>query len=115
MNPPGRATDPVSAASQVYEYRCFPRRLVEQLVSIYRTMFPHSTVPDEFYEHVVRRLDDQAAQNQEFYAFLSNGAEALNCQTGSAWTDLSEEARLLALRLMEQTPFFQRLRSNFVL
>jgi hypothetical protein len=78
-------------------------------------MFPHSTVPDEFYEHVVRRLDDQAAQNQEFYAFLSNGAEALNCQTGSAWTDLSEEARLLALRLMEQTPFFQRLRSNFVL
>ena len=47
--------------------------------------------------------------------FLSNGVEALNGQAGSAWTGLSEEARLQALKLVEQTPFFQRLRSDFVL
>ena len=64
MNPPVGVTDPASVASEVYKYRYLHPELVEQLVSIYRTMFPHSTVPDEFYEHVVRKLDDEAAQNQ---------------------------------------------------
>jgi hypothetical protein len=115
MNPPAGATDPVSAASQVYKYRCLPPVLVEQLVSIYRTMFPHNTVPDEFYEHVVRKLDDKAAQDQDLFGFLCNGVEALNSQTGCAWTSLMEEARLQALKRVEETSFFQRLRSDFVL
>ena len=46
--------------------------------------------------------------------FLSEGVEALNGQTGSAWIGLSEEARLEALKRAEQTPFFQTLRSDFV-
>jgi hypothetical protein len=78
-------------------------------------MFPHSAVPDEFYEHVVRKFDNQAARDQELSGFLSNGVEALSSQTGTAWTGLSEEARLQALKQVEQTPFFQRLRSDFVL
>ena len=115
MNPPGRATDPVSAASQVYKYHRLSPELVERLISIYRTMFPHSTVPDEFYEHVVRKLDDKAVQDQDLSGLLSNGVEALNRQAGSAWTGLSEEARLQALQRVEQTPFFQTLQSDFVL
>jgi hypothetical protein len=113
MNPVG-VTDPVAVASQAYEYHRLHPELVEQLVSIYRTMFPHGTVPDQFYEHVVRKLDDQAVQNQNLPRLLSEGVEALNGQTGSAWIGLSEEARLEALKRAEQTPFFQRLRSDFV-
>ena len=64
MNPPVGVTDPVSVASQAYKYHRLHPELVEQLVSIYRTMFPQNTVPDEFYEHVVRKLDDQAVQDQ---------------------------------------------------
>jgi hypothetical protein len=109
------AADPVSVASKVCKYRCLPAGLAEQLVSIYLTMFPHSTVPDEFYEHVIRKLDEQALQDQEFSGLLSKSVEALNHQAGSAWTDLSEEARLKALKGLEQTPFFQRLRSDFIL
>jgi hypothetical protein len=112
VSPPSRVTDPVP---QVDKYQRFCPKLGEQLVSIYRIMFPHNGVPDEFYEHVVRKLDDQAGQNQALSGFLSDGVEALNGQAGSAWTDLSEEARLQALKLVEQTPFFQRLRSDFVL
>jgi hypothetical protein len=115
VNPPVGFTDPVSVASKVYKYHRFDPELVEQLVSIYRIMFPHNGVPDEFYEHVVRKLDDKAAQDQNLPSFLSEGLEALNGQTGSAWTGLSEEARLEALKRAEQTPFFQRLRSDFVL
>jgi hypothetical protein len=64
MNPPVGVTDPASVASEVYKYRYLHPELVEQLVSIYRIMFPHNGVPDEFYEHVVRKLDEKAEQNQ---------------------------------------------------
>jgi hypothetical protein len=115
MNPPVGFTDSVSVASEFYKYHRFHPELVEQLVSIYRIMFPHNGIPDEFYEHVVRKLDDKAAQDQNLPSFLSEGVEALNGRTGSAWTGLSEEARLEALKRAEQTPFFKRLRSDFVL
>jgi hypothetical protein len=105
---------PVSVASEVYKYHRLPPGLVEQLVSIYRTMFPHSTIPDEFYEHVVRKLDDQMVQDETLFELLSSGVEALN-QAGPAWTGLQEEGRLTALKAVEHTPFFQRLRSDFVL
>ena len=88
MNPAVGVTAPVSVASEAYAYRRLNPELVEQLVSIYRTMFPHSTVPDEFYEHVVRKLDDKAAQDQNLPSFLSEGVEALKGRTGSAWTGL---------------------------
>ena len=113
MNPP--VTDPASMASEVYKYHRLHPELVEQLVSIYRTMFPHDGVPDEFYEHVVRKLDEKAAQNQNLPSFLSEGVEALNSQTGSAWIGLSAELRLEALKRVEDTPFFRTLRSDFVL
>jgi hypothetical protein len=114
MKPAVGVTDPASAASEVYKYHRFHPELVEQLVSIYRIMFPHSGVPDEFYEHVVRKLDDKAAQDRDLPSFLSEGVESLNRQTGSTWTGLSEEAKLEALKRAEQTPFFQRLRSDFL-
>jgi hypothetical protein len=114
MNPAVGVTVPVSVASEAYEYRHFNPELVEQLLSIYRIMFPHKEVPDEFYEHVVRKLDEKAAQDQELCRLLSVGVESLNGQIGSAWTRLSEEARQQALKRIEQTPFFQRLQSDFV-
>ena len=115
MKEPAGVTEPVSAASEHSKYQCLPQELVEQLVSIYRSMFPHSAVPDEFYEHVVRKLRDQVAYDRDLFGLLSNGVEALSRQAGCAWAGLSEAARLQALQRVEQTPFFQRIRSDFVL
>ena len=81
MNPPVGVTDPASVASEVYKYRYLHPELVEQLVSIYRTMFPHSTVPDEFYEHVVRKLDDKEA-GQPFGVLNT----ARNASTTVSWS-----------------------------
>jgi hypothetical protein len=78
-------------------------------------MFPHKAVPDESYRHVVRKLDDQAAHDHLLPGLLFNGVEALNREAGCAWAGVPEEARLLALQRVEQSPFFQRLRSDFVL
>jgi len=95
-------------------YIFLPPRLVEELVSIYRTMFPHDGISDEFYEYVVRMLDEKAAQNRHLPHFLCEGVEGLTGLTDFRWTDLSEEARLEALQRVEETPFFQTLRSDFV-
>jgi hypothetical protein len=113
--PQAGVTDAVSAASQVQKYHRLSPELVEQFISIYRTMFPHDTVPDEFYEHVVRKLDEQATRDEAFSGFLSDGVEVLSHEAGSAWTALPAEARIQAIKRAEQTPFFQRLRSDFVL
>ena len=109
------ATDAVSAAAQAHKYHRLSPELVERLISIYRTMFAHNAVPDELYEHVVRKLDEQATRDENFSGFLSDGVEVLSREAGSAWAALSGEARLQALERAEQNPFFQRLRSDFVL
>jgi hypothetical protein len=114
MTSPITVADTDSVASPDHKYCCLPAELADQLVSIYRIMFPHDVVPDQFYEHVVRKLDDNAAQDQDLTALLSEGVKALSHQTKAAWTGLSEEARLESLKRVEQTPFFQRLRSDFV-
>ena len=76
MREPALVTRPVSAASEHCKHQCFPQDLVEQLVSICRSMFPHSAVPDEFYEHVVRKLDDQVAHDQNLSGLLFNGVDS---------------------------------------
>jgi hypothetical protein len=42
MSPPVGVTDPAPGASEVYKYRYLHPELVEQLVSIFRIMFPHN-------------------------------------------------------------------------
>jgi hypothetical protein len=81
---------------------------------MYRTMFPHKDVPDEAYERVVRKLDERAAQDRVFALLLFDGIEALNRKTEHKWLTLGEEARAEALRGLELTPFFKKLRAEFV-
>lgn len=61
-------------------------------------MFPHDAIPDEFYEYVVRKLDDKAAQDPDLSRLVFDGVESLNRQTGSPWPGLSEQAKLQALK-----------------
>ena len=114
MNSPIGATVPASVVSEVYQYHRLHPELVEQLISIYRVMFPHDSIPDEFYEHVVQKLDEKAEQNQRPAMFSFRRSRGLNALTGCAWFELPAEAQLEALKRAEQTPFFQTLRSDFV-
>jgi hypothetical protein len=114
MNPSLGVIDPISVTHQEFLYHRLSPELADQLVSIYRTMFPHESIPDDFYEHIVRKLDDKAAQDPQLLDLISDGVEVLQGQAGSPWRDLSEQAKLDSLKRAEQTPFFQRLRSNFV-
>jgi hypothetical protein len=114
MTPPIKAADTGSAPSPDHNYRCLRAELAEELISIFRTMFPHDTLPDEFYQHVTRKLDEKAAGDADLLHLVSEGVDALNDQTGFAWKSLPPETKLQALERLEQTPFFQRLRSDFL-
>ena len=114
MTPPIKAAETGSVPSPDHNYRCLRAELAEQLVSIFRTMFPHDALPDEFYQHVTRKLDEKAAQDAGLMRLVSEGVDTLNDQTGFAWKSLPSDAKLQALERLEQTPFFQRLRSDFL-
>src|ERR1700722_16651823 len=97
------------------KYNHLDPELVDQLVAVYRNMFPHDGVSDEFYEHVVRKLEEKASNNPDLPRFLNEGVEALGGQNDSAWRDLSDAAKLESLKRAEKTTFFQTLRSDFVM
>ena len=86
MNPPVGFTDPVSVASKVYKYHRFDPELVEQLVSIYRIMFPHNDVPNEFFTSMLSESSTTKQRNTKTWArFLSEGLKTLNGTRDSAW------------------------------
>ena len=97
---------PVTA--NFHTYRHFSPQCVQEFLSIYRTMFPHEDVSDEAYAHVMRKLDERAAQDQALAVLLSDGVDALN------WSTVSEDAKTEALRRSEATPFFKTLRAEFI-
>jgi len=69
MKEPAGVTEPVSAASEHSKYQCLPQELVEQLVSIYRSMFPHSAVPDEFYGTRIRPVPSHPFSSSSLLEF----------------------------------------------
>jgi hypothetical protein len=54
------------------------------------------------------------AQDADLMRLVSEGVDALNDQTGFAWKSLPSETKLQALERLEQTLFFKRLRSDFL-
>jgi hypothetical protein len=92
-----------------HTYQHFSPQCAQELLSIYRTMFPHKDVSDEAYPHVVRKLDERVAQDQALAALLSDGVGPLK------WSTLSEGAKTEALRRRETTPFFKTLRAEFII
>jgi hypothetical protein len=114
MNSPIKIDDAGSVAPPDYKYSCLHAELAEQLIAIFRTIFPHDALPDEFYQHVIRKLDEKVAQNADLMRLVGEGVDALNDETGIAWKSLSSETKLKSLERLEQTPFFQRLRSDFI-
>jgi len=83
MSHPIKAADTGSVPSPDHNYRCLRTELAEQLVSIFRIMFPHDTLPDEFYQHVIRKLDEKVAQDADLMRLVSEGVDALMSRRAS--------------------------------
>lgn len=87
------------------------------LTSMVRAMFPHARFPDGPYERAAQAIADGAAGDPRSEGLIEQGLVDLDAAAGQAgaFTALDGAAALEVLRGMEGTPFFELVRSKFVL
>lgn len=76
------------------------------LMAMARTIAPHDKLEDAAYAIVVQSADSDAAGDATTRKVLKDGVTAL----GSGFATASEDARVAALKKIEQSPFFQTMR-----
>jgi hypothetical protein len=89
------------------------------LVQVSRDIYPHAQLEDKFYAAAVSNLDTAAISDDALKAMLSDGVAALDKaamgSTSAAYAKIEgEDERLVLLKVVETTPFFQKVRGNLV-
>ena len=84
----------------------------ESLLVMARRLYPHDTLSDMYYAKVVEALDAKASADAQLGGLLKEGVGKLDSAMGMKWLDLSEGHQLAVLTGMQQTPFFQTVRST---
>jgi hypothetical protein len=82
----------------------------QTLLQVTRQIFPHRKLGDAPYWRVVSQLDDAAKADPEAAKLLSDGVARLDSSQGAKFVDLSDKQKVDALKLIETTPFFQKVR-----
>jgi hypothetical protein len=72
-------------------------------------LYPISKAPEQVYVDFVERLDRQAAGDVALAELLRGGVQQLGAD-GKNWLSLGEEEQVAAMRRIEATPFFGRMR-----
>ncbi|HEV7714013.1 MAG TPA: twin-arginine translocation signal domain-containing protein [Steroidobacteraceae bacterium] len=76
------------------------------LMAMARTIAPHDKLEDAAYAVVVQSLDSDASKDELTRKLMKEGCATL----GAAFATAPENARVDALKKVEQTPFFQTMR-----
>jgi len=85
------------------------------LVRVCRTMYPHDRLGDIYYAKVVEGLDAKAADDKELATLLTGGVADLDKAVGGVkWVELSNGNEEAALKQIDTTPFFQKVRGEVI-
>jgi hypothetical protein len=84
----------------------------ETTLRMTRVMYPHDTLPDEAYEKVVRKLEADAAADEDIRATIEDGVAQLDEPT--PFNDLDDDGRLEALTRTEDSAYFSLVRATAV-
>lgn len=76
------------------------------LMAVARTIAPHDKLEDAAYALVIRAADAEAARDSGLRALLKDGVRSL----GPAFATAPESERIVALRKIETSAFFQTMR-----
>jgi hypothetical protein len=76
-----------------------------------RTMYPHDALPDDVYARVGARLAEVAREDSGAARTIEEGVSALN---GGLFAELSGDEQLEALKRVEDTDFFELVRSTAI-
>jgi hypothetical protein len=77
-----------------------------------RTIYPHDALPDDVYARVGEKLAEAAREDPGAARTIEDGVSALN--GGRPFTDLSAHGQLEALKGIEDSDFFELVRSTAV-
>jgi hypothetical protein len=82
------------------------------LIKMARQIYPHDRLDDTYYAKVVDELDADAAKDPAVAKLLQEGVANLNQVGGGKFVTLSIDAQIAALKKIEDSPFFQKVRST---
>jgi hypothetical protein len=82
----------------------------QTLLAVCREIFPHSKLTDAPYWNVVSQLDVAAQADPAVAKMLSDGVAQLDSSQGAKFIDLNDKQKIDALKSVETTPFFQKVR-----
>jgi hypothetical protein len=82
----------------------------QTLLQATRQIFPHSKLNDEPYWKVVGELDAAAKADPSVAKMLTDGVAQLDSSQGSKFVELNDKQRVEALKSVESTPFFLKVR-----
>ena len=84
----------------------------ETLLRMSRQLFPHEQLQDSYYVVVVQDLDTQASTDPATAKLLADGVAKLDRVMDAKFVTLSEHDQIGALRKMEDTEFFNKVRGS---
>jgi hypothetical protein len=82
------------------------------LIKMTRQIYPHDRLDDTYYAKVVDELDADAAKDPAVAKLLQEGVANLNQVAGGKFATLSTDDQIAALKKIEDSPFFQKVRST---
>ena len=82
----------------------------ETLLQVTKQIFPHKQLGDAPYWNVVSQLDTAAQADPSIAKMLTDGVAQLDSSQGAKFVDLNDKQKVEALKGMETTPFFQKVR-----
>ena len=92
---------------------------LKTLVKVARDIYPHDFLGDSYYITAVKPWDDKAAKDPAFKTLISEGVNRLDRDARElhqlAYAEVPWEAdRVALLRRIEQSDFFQKVRSDLI-
>lgn len=84
----------------------------ETLLKMAHEIYPHDRLADASYQKVVEDLDAEAGKDAEVAKLLRNGVADLNRAADGDFAKLHSNAQVAELKKIEDTAFFQRVRST---
>ncbi len=82
----------------------------QTLLQASRQIFPHRKLSDAPYWKVVSELDAAAHADPSVAQLLTDGVAQLDSSQSSKFVDLNDKQKIDALKSVETTPFFQKVR-----
>lgn len=86
----------------------------ESLSLLCRALYPHASLDSMYYDACVEALDEQTKADNDLLELLTTGIKTLDSTFNSAFINLSLENQMAAIKQIEGSPFFNKVRSHVV-